>query len=97
LASLDDLDPTIVVAPTSLRDHRSFVGAVSEDHLQPGERAGTALQQLCGPRFVLHISRLYGDRQDKTQGIDQNMPLASGYPFARIVATKPPFSVVFTL
>ena len=35
-------------------------------------------------------------RQQQAHGIHHDVPLASGYPFASVVALRPPFSVVFT-
>jgi hypothetical protein len=44
----------------------------------------------------LHTGRRDDDREEQSEGIDEEMPLAAFALFAGIVPPEPPFSVVLT-
>jgi hypothetical protein len=54
------------------------------------------IQQLHGPVGVLHTGRRDDHAEEQPEGIDEDMALAPLDLLASIVATDPPFSVVFT-
>ena len=72
------------------------VGSISPDHPKVGESVQQVDQYQPSAVPVLYIGGMHHHRQQQSQGIHHDMPLASGYPLARVVASGPPFSVVFT-
>src|SRR5207244_13339337 len=58
----------------------------------------TLLPSPLSPPFpYTTLFRSHRDRQDQPQRVDRQMPLASVHLLARIIAARPPFSVVLTL
>ena len=53
-------------------------------------------EERLGPLTILHTSRRDDDREQQSEGIDEEMPLAAFDLFAGIVPPEPPFSVVLT-
>jgi hypothetical protein len=53
-------------------------------------------QEWLGPITILHTGRRDDDREEQSEGIDEDMPLAAFDLFASIVPPEPPFSVVLT-
>ena len=53
-------------------------------------------EELLGSITILHTGRRDDDREEQSEGIDEEMPLAALHLLAGIVAPPPPFSVVLT-
>ena len=53
-------------------------------------------QHLLGPVAILDVRRMNNGYQDEPEDIDKQVALASFDLFARVIATRPPFSVVLT-
>jgi hypothetical protein len=75
---------------------RSGIGPVGPDVPQPRLAMSEALQELCRAIAVLHPGGCHDHREDESEGIDEEMTLATFDLFAGIVPTEPPFSVVLT-
>ena len=67
-----------------------------DNELQSRKLVLCFFQDLLGTVAVLNVGRVNDHTQQQTDRIDQNMPFPAFYLFARIVTTRPPFSVVFT-
>ena len=72
------------------------VGGISPDDLEPGEPVQQLDQHQLGPISVLDVGGMNCYRQEQPGGIHYNVALAPRYLLPRIVAPRPPFSVVFT-
>ena len=72
------------------------VGAISPDDLEPGEPVQQLDQHQLGPIPVLDVGGMNSYGQEQPGGIHHNVALAPRYLLPRIVAPRPPFSVVFT-
>src|SRR5688572_20319389 len=57
------------------------IGPVDEDHLQPAVKEQEGFQQH-GAVPVLYPGAMHFDSQDQSQGVDQEVPLASSYVLA---------------
>lgn len=77
-------------------DQLSAVAAIRPNELQSRKLVLCFFQDLLGTVSVLNVGRVNDHTQQQTDRIDQNMPFPAFYLFARIVTTRPPFSVVFT-
>lgn len=77
-------------------DQLPSVSGVGPDQLKPGESPDQPVQNQLGPIPVLDISRMDHDSQQHADGVYNDMPFASRNLLARVIATRPPFSVVFT-
>ena len=53
-------------------------------------------EELLGSITILHTGRRDDDREEQSEGIDEEMPLAALDLFAGIVPPEPPCSVVLT-
>ena len=73
------------------------VAAFSPDKLQVWKSSQQFTDDQLGTIPVLDVGRVDHHRQQQSHGIYDDMPLPSGDPLARIVAARPPFSVVLTL
>ena len=87
--ALDDLDhPTPGVGSRS-RDAWSLIAGIGEDALDEGEEAaGAPIENQPRPVAVLNIAGMDDDVQQKAKRIDQDVALAPGDLFARIVALR---------
>ena len=73
------------------------IGSIRPELLEPGKPTLQTLKhQLC-PIPVLHISRMHCNTQHQTHGVDDDVTLAACHLLTRIIAARPPFSVVLTL
>jgi len=78
-------------------DQLARVAAVGPDFFQSREGAAKFLEHELRPVAILHVRRVHHNRQNQPQRIDNDVPLASVDLLARVVAAKPPFSVVLAL
>ena len=60
---------------------------------EPSQQFG---QHQFGPIAVLNVGGMNHDGQQQPHGAHYDAALASGYPFASVIASRPSFSVVFT-
>ena len=75
----------------------SGIGAIGPDQLEPRkEPQKLAQHQLC-PITVLDVRRMHHHGQQQPEGVNHDMAFASFHLLASVIATWPPFSVVFTL
>lgn len=95
VAAFDDLQDPVAQLPRPL-DQLSGVAAVGPDQLEPRELADQFDQHEFGPVAVLDVGRMYHHGQDQAQGVYDDVPLASLDLLAGVVASRPPFSTVFT-
>ena len=72
------------------------VASICPDHLQSGESTQQFGQHQPGAVPVLDVGSMNHHGQQQSHGVHYDVPLASGYPFASVVAPRPPFSVVCT-
>jgi hypothetical protein len=93
--SSDDLDRTAEqnIGPVN---QESRVAAVRPDELQARETPTHAPDQQLRPVAILHICRMHDQGHDQAERIHDDMALAARDFLARIEATIPPFSAVFT-
>ena len=77
-------------------DQLPRVSAVGPNHLEPRKQAHELGQNQLGPVAILDVGRMDHDRQDQTEGIDDDMSFAARDFLARIVSPRPPFSTVLT-
>ena len=80
----------------SPRDQLTGIGGVSPDDLEPREPAQQSGQHQLGSVPVLDTGGMHHHREEQPRGVHYDMALASRHPFARVIAARPPFSVVFT-
>lgn len=72
------------------------ITSVGPNHRQARKFPHEVGEHECGARAVLDVRGVDHDRQHEAKGIDDEMTLPTTYFLARIIATRPPFSVVFT-
>ena len=72
------------------------VGCVSPNHLEPGEASQPFGQHQFSPVPILDVGGVNRHGQEQAGGIHYDMALATRHPLARVIASRPPFSVVFT-
>ena len=73
------------------------VASVSPDESQAWESSYQFIDDQPRPISVLHIGRMHHHRQQQSQGIYDDVSLSTIDLFTSVIATRPPFSVVFTL
>ena len=73
-----------------------LVGAVGPDQFEARKAVHQRFQQEFAPLMILQVSLMDKQMQNPPIRINQQMALAAFYPFATVVATKPPFWLVFT-
>ena len=73
------------------------VGSIRPDQLEPGESPQKLAQHQLGPIPVLNVRGMHNHRQQQPDGVNHDMALPSLHLLACVVATRSPFSVVFTL
>ena len=81
---------------TSPIDQLPSVAPIGPDQLEPGVSPGQSAQHQFGSVAVLDIRSVDNDRQKQAKRINYQMALAAGDLLARIIAPRPPFSVVLT-
>ena len=72
------------------------VAAVGPDETQAGKPSQQFADHQPGPVPVLNVGGVDHYGQQQPHGVYDDMPLPAGDLLARIVAPRPPFSVVFT-
>lgn len=88
LRALHDLD-----LPATCRANRSGclcsrVSAIGEDALDEWEARTGSLQKINGGAPVLNVGRKHDDVQQKTERVDEDMPLASRDLLACVIALR---------
>ena len=78
------------------RHQSASVRGISPDDLEPGKSIQQLYQDQLGSIPVLDVGGMNHHGQKQPGGIHCNVALAPGYLLARVVAPRPPFSVVFT-
>src|SRR4051794_3250153 len=73
------------------------VGPVGEHRLQPRVEPLQAPEEIADPVGVLHVGGVDDDAEQQTRGVDRDVPLPAPDLLGRVVAARPPFSVVLTL
>ena len=73
-----------------------MIPAISPDQLQARKSSHQFRQDCIRSVPIRHIRRVDNDREDQSERVDDDMPLASLDLLAAIVTAQPPFSVVFT-
>ena len=91
-----DLDLPSQLCLDPLAEAFLLVAAIRPDQLQTRKAALERRQQAFAAAVVLDIGLMDEHLQDQPRGIDQQVALAAFDLFAPIVATRPPFCVVFT-
>ena len=81
---------------TSPIDQLTSVARIGPDQLEPRVSSRQFAQHEFGPVAVLDTRSVDDDRQKQAKRINYQMALAAGDLLARIIATRPPFSVVLT-
>ena len=93
--SSDDLQqPT--TEGTSPIDQLTSVARIGPDQLEPRVLSRKFAQHQFGPVAILDIRSVDDDRHKQAKRINHQMALAAGDLLARIIATRPPFSLVWT-
>ena len=95
VAALDDLQNPAAQLPRPF-DQLARVAAVGPDQLQPPEAALEQSRHQLGPVAVLNVGGMYHHGQHQAQRVYDDMTLATMDFLAGVVATRPPFSTVFT-
>ena len=72
------------------------VSTVAPEQPEPRGTLEQSLQYQPGPVPVLNISRMHRDSQQHPHGVYNNMSFPSFHLLARVIAARPPFSVVLT-
>ena len=75
----------------------TVVDAVGEHRLKPAVEWLDLLQQLPGTVGILDVGGMDDDAEQQARGVDRDVALAPLDLFTRVVAARPPFSVVLTL
>src|SRR3990172_8251785 len=96
VSSLDDAQDPAAKSLGPL-DQLARIPRVRPDQLEAVETLLELGQHQLRPVPILNISRVHHYRQQQPQGIHHQMAFASGHFLARVVAPKPPFSVVLTV
>lgn len=73
-----------------------LVGAVSPDQLEAPKAVSQRFQQQFATLMVLQVGLMDQQMQNPSVRINQQMTLATFYALAAVIATKPPFWLVFT-
>ena len=81
---------------TSPVDQLPSIGPIGPDQLEPGVPAHQCAQHQFGSVAVLDVRSVDDDRQKQAKRINYHMALAASDLLARIIAPRPPFSVVLT-
>ena len=77
-------------------DEVPLVPLVDPDLLQAAHVVEDAAQHQLRPVALLDVGRMDHDRQEQSQRIDENVAFAAVDLLPRVVAARPPLSVVFT-
>ena len=72
------------------------VSAVSPNYLESGKPTHQFAQHQLGSISILDVGGMYHHGQKQSHGVYYDVTLAPSDLFAGIIATRPPFSVVFT-
>jgi hypothetical protein len=101
LGALDDLELPGAGLGDCCRHFGALIGAIGEDRLDEREQPARPAQQRAGAVAVLHVGGMDNDVQEKTERVDENVPLAARDFLARIEALRidrrPPFCAALAL
>ena len=78
------------------RHQLTSVASIGPDRPQSGKPTQQFGQHPPGAVPILDTGGMNHRGQQQSYGVHYNVPLASGNPFTRVIAARPPFSVVFT-
>ena len=78
-------------------DQLAGVAAIGPDELQPREAGDQRCQDRFGPVAILDPRRMHHDDEDQPEDVDDNVALAPADALTAVIASHPPFSVVFTV
>jgi hypothetical protein len=93
--TLDDLKQPATEGACPL--HKlSSISPVGPNQLEPRESPHQFRKHQLGSITVLDVGSVDHYRKQQSQGIHHNMALTARHLLARVVAARPPFSVVFT-
>jgi hypothetical protein len=73
-----------------------LIAAITPDMLEAGEGFRDPAEDEFGTIPIGDIGRVNDDAEDQAECIDQQVALAAVDFLASVIATDPPFSVVFT-
>lgn len=79
------------------RDREPVINAIGEHRLEPAVQPLDPAQQASGAVGVLDVGGVDDDPEQEAGGIDRDVAFASPDLLGRVVAARPPFSVVLTL
>src|SRR4051794_12442718 len=79
------------------QDRQPVVDAVREHDPEPAVEPLQPPQQVARAVRVLDVGGVDDHAQEQARGVDRDVPLPAPYLLRRIVAARPPFSVVLTL
>ena len=74
----------------------SGIGAIGSNQVEPGESPHQLVQHQLGPIPVLNVRRMHHHGQKQPHGVNHNVTLAAFHLLISVIATRPPFSVIFT-
>lgn len=77
-------------------DQFARVSAIGPDLAQAWKALAELFQDQLGAIAILDVRGVDRHRQQQAEGVGQHVPFATGNFLARVIATWPPFSVVFT-
>jgi hypothetical protein len=72
------------------------IASICEDMAQPGEAFAHGLEDIDGTVVVLDVGGVGEDENNNAAGVRQDVALAAFDLLSRIIAARPPLSVVFT-
>ncbi len=96
IATLDDFQNPVSKRSRPFNQFASIT-TVRPNQLQASMPPMELAQHQLGSVAILNVGGMNNDGQYQPQRVDDNMPLATVDLLARVVAMRPPFSVVFTL
>ena len=73
------------------------IGAIGPNQVEPGESPHKLVQHQLSPIPVLNVRWMHHYGQQQSHGVNHNVTLAALHLLTGVIATRPPFSVVFTL
>ena len=77
-------------------DKLSSITPIGPDQLEPRKSPHKLRKHQHGSVTVLDVGSMDDNSQKQSQGINHDMALASRHLLSRVIATRPPFSVVLT-
>lgn len=101
LGALDDFDLPVADVGDDLGDAGPLVSGIGEELDDRGKAAFGVAQQASDAVAILRAGAMDDDVQQQTEGVDDDVPLATGDLLARVVALRvdrgPPFCAALAL